>query len=315
MSEKPTVKQVADRLINGIWMRCEWCGRGTYHLFKDGAFMKRSGDGTFALCPIPKNRLWVEVEACHSCHGSPRSSESCARCQGTTIELREEEPEIELEVDVVGVKLIHKDGHSRFAGQWHDTSGAVFEGVSVDYPIGKWVDVPGNGAYVSVDGNILLATDDIPDDVILAYFECSKPTGVAIGSDVICYRWVRRLTEPAPHRISSRLRLHLQKEIPWLWKRDGGKMPPKSATYEDWPVCYDQSGLKGMWFQAGPTQYYTPSECTERFADRWLGFVFEGVDRPQPLHIMWGRNFGDLSVYVGHGQKKWFAMAVRMARE
>lgn len=81
----------------------------------------------------------------------------------------------------------------------------------VRYPVGEWVEVPGNGAYVAVTGDILCAGVG----PILAYLECAEELDVQnTAPGVRCYRRVRRLAEPAPDRISPALRAYIARWIP-----------------------------------------------------------------------------------------------------
>ena len=83
---------------------------------------------------------------------------------------------------VVGLKLLRDDG-----GSLNDKYGRVI------YPVGEWVAVPGNGAYVAISGG-LKAGGTGP---LLAAFECEQPrsadAGEGMPAGVTCFRRVRRL--------------------------------------------------------------------------------------------------------------------------
>ena len=76
-----------------------------------------------------------------------------------------------------GYKLLREDGSSI-----HDMD-------RVTYPLGEWIDVPDNGAYIAVDGG-LYTGGNAP---LLAQFECADPTGAPAPHGVVCYRRVRRV--------------------------------------------------------------------------------------------------------------------------
>ena len=56
---------------------------------------------------------------------------------------------------------------------------------------GEWQQVPGDGAYVAVTGNLTLGGKGTN----LRYLECKEPTGVEAPPGVICYRSVRLLPD------------------------------------------------------------------------------------------------------------------------
>lgn len=89
---------------------------------------------------------------------------------------------------VFGCKLLASDG-----GSINSEHGRVL------YPLGEWIDVPGNGAYIAVTGG-LLAGGVGP---LLAYFECREPTGAAATAGVVCFRRVRLLNDPC--KVDARL--------------------------------------------------------------------------------------------------------------
>ena len=64
---------------------------------------------------------------------------------------------------IYGLKLLREDGSS------------IREDGRVTYPVGEWVDVPGNGAYVAVTGGV--TSGGIGP--MLAAFECTDATLVA----------------------------------------------------------------------------------------------------------------------------------------
>jgi hypothetical protein len=92
---------------------------------------------------------------------------------------------------IVGCKLLRDDG-----GSITDDHGRVI------YPIGEWIEVDGNGAYVAITAGLTSGGAG----PVLAYFECAEPTQALAPEGVICYRRVRRLADPAPERISPKLR-------------------------------------------------------------------------------------------------------------
>lgn len=91
---------------------------------------------------------------------------------------------------VVGCKLLREDG------------GSLREKDRVIYPVGEWIEVPGNGAYVAITGGLISGGVG----PVLAYFECADLTDVRVYSGVRCFRRVRRLPEPVPERITPALR-------------------------------------------------------------------------------------------------------------
>jgi hypothetical protein len=88
---------------------------------------------------------------------------------------------------IIGCKLLRTDGHA-LNGQYHyDLSGA-------------WNAVPGNGAYVAVEGGLAMG-----DERQLVYLECAEPTGARAPNGVQCFRRVR-IVPPCPERITPKLR-------------------------------------------------------------------------------------------------------------
>ena len=95
-------------------------------------------------------------------------------------------------MNVVGCKLLRADGSS-----------LTDEHPRVAYPVGEWISVPGNGAYVAVTGGI----DAGGIGPVLAYFECAdRMVSILCPDGVQCFRSVRRLKCPAPELISPSLR-------------------------------------------------------------------------------------------------------------
>ena len=62
----------------------------------------------------------------------------------------------------------------------------------IRYPVGKWVSVPGNGAYVAISGGLLTGGGDVVRDE-LAQFECEEPSGANAPDGVVCFRKVLRV--------------------------------------------------------------------------------------------------------------------------
>jgi hypothetical protein len=62
----------------------------------------------------------------------------------------------------------------------------------VRYPVGEWVTVSGNGAYVSLSDGLLSGCGDVTKHV-LARFECEGTTEVSAPEGVKCFRRVKRL--------------------------------------------------------------------------------------------------------------------------
>lgn len=82
---------------------------------------------------------------------------------------------------ILGAKILRADGSSlRTEGR-------------VTYPLGEWVDVPGNGAYVCVNHGAEILSGG--GGAILVVLECEEPTVASDPAGVTCYRRVRRLTK------------------------------------------------------------------------------------------------------------------------
>ena len=82
---------------------------------------------------------------------------------------------------VIGYKLL--DGDQSLTSEYG----------RVRYPVGEWVTVPGNGAYVAVSGGLLSGGGDVARHQ-LAVFECEESVAVAdVSAGVVCFRRVRRL--------------------------------------------------------------------------------------------------------------------------
>ena len=81
---------------------------------------------------------------------------------------------------IYGLKLLAADGGS-----------VTEEYERVFYPIGKWVEVPGNGAYMAITDGLNCAANR---GKLLGFFECEEPTGALAPEGVVCFRKCRRLT-------------------------------------------------------------------------------------------------------------------------
>jgi hypothetical protein len=56
----------------------------------------------------------------------------------------------------------------------------------------KWQQIPGNGAYVAITGNLYAGCENAhPDRSIVAEMECREPVGTNSPEGVQCFRWVR----------------------------------------------------------------------------------------------------------------------------
>ena len=84
---------------------------------------------------------------------------------------------------IIGLKLLREDGGSLTGDHQR-----------IIYPLGQWMDVPGNGAYIGMTFDGLLAGGSGP---VLALFECENPTRVGAPSGVVCYGRVRMLSRCA----------------------------------------------------------------------------------------------------------------------
>lgn len=85
----------------------------------------------------------------------------------------------EAQETVIGLKLLRADGMSL-----NSRYGRVF------YPVGEWITVPGNGAYVAVSGGLHMGGWG----PLLVALECDEETELhASPSGVRCFTRVRRL--------------------------------------------------------------------------------------------------------------------------
>ena len=115
---------------------------------------------------------------------------------------------------IVGCKLLNSNNQS-----------LTTDYKKVTYPVGKWIRVPGNGAYVAVNGGLTIGGIG----PVLAYFECEDPTGAEAPSGVTCFRRVKRLADPAPERISPKLRGEVACYAPDLTAEQRFKFALKTA--------------------------------------------------------------------------------------
>ena len=87
---------------------------------------------------------------------------------------------------IIGYKLLRADGGS-LTSQYE----------RVIYPVGEWVTVLGNGAYIAITGGV----DAGGVGPILTPFECAerlKPQPPGVPQGVQCFRRVRRLAKAPP---------------------------------------------------------------------------------------------------------------------
>lgn len=117
---------------------------------------------------------------------------------------------------LVGCKLLRSDGSSL------RKEGRVF------YPMGEWITVPGNGAYVAVTGGLVMGGSG----PLLTYMECEDPTGAEAPVGVACYRRVRRLAEPAPEKVSPDMRGQIARYVPDLSPKQRAALA--EASTPDW---------------------------------------------------------------------------------
>ena len=120
----------------------------------------------------------------------------------------------------IGLKLLAADG------------GSVSSNANprMIYPVGEWIEVPGNGAYVSLTGDGVSAGGGGP---ILAAFECEEPTGMGDPPDgVKCFRRVKRLLKiPSGLILSGNLYLSSLTSLPEGFNPTvGGSLDLRSLT-------------------------------------------------------------------------------------
>lgn len=142
-------------------------------------------------------------------------------------------PEQEHEVEKIGVKLLTKEGKSAHVRRLHMGGRPIF------YPIGEWIEVEGDGAYMGVDAGIMSGTGSIrsggaTDGLIVAYFDCSKFLH-NICSGVETYRWVRRLPEPCPEKMPPSFHKWVRSVKEYFSEEQLGDLLPKEEESE-WVV-------------------------------------------------------------------------------
>ena len=102
-----------------------------------------------------------------------------------------------------GLKLLRVDG-----------SNLNYDHGRITYPLGEWVEIPGNGAYVCISGGLMSGGVG----PLLAWFECGDEVdGVAdMPHGVRCYRRVRRLAA-MPEDYAGPIRIAKGDEIVRGW--------------------------------------------------------------------------------------------------